>query len=345
MPTRPTHRFIATYKGILAGVVVMATPNSFSNLLGVDKRHLEKLISRGACISWSPKNLASALIMFSIRWMVKNTEFRYFAAYSDTEARELGTIYQACNFVYLGQTSGAKFEYFDPSDPTRGHFSDRLFRKTSYIKRQTINAGIKWEPDWHKGDKILWANIPTDVVHLIKTIIKNHQLSCQKRKIPPKHKYVYILGPTKSETKKLKAMFIDLNPSKQNLKYPKVRGPNDMKNKSENLSTENLARPCRIQDQPLTKRPNPCWPMAAEEILYTKKFLTIKEVSNMYGISLWLLYGHRRSDPTFPVINIGIKKKFVIDLLQFEAWLESKNKKFVQSNHNLPSASELLEVK
>lgn len=61
MPHRPTHRFIATYKGHLAGVVIMATPNSFSNLLGPENRDLEKLISRGASISWAPKNLSFSL--------------------------------------------------------------------------------------------------------------------------------------------------------------------------------------------------------------------------------------------------------------------------------------------
>src|SRR3990172_9366555 len=71
MPMRPTQRFIATYRGIIAGAIVLATPNSFSRLLGERTKDLEKLISRGACISWSPKNLASKLIMWSIHWMVK----------------------------------------------------------------------------------------------------------------------------------------------------------------------------------------------------------------------------------------------------------------------------------
>jgi len=71
MPHRPTHRFIATYKGILAGAVIMATPNTFSHLLGKENMHLEKLIARGSCISWSPKNLASALLMYSINWMAQ----------------------------------------------------------------------------------------------------------------------------------------------------------------------------------------------------------------------------------------------------------------------------------
>ena len=108
LPNRPTHRFTARLKknGTLAGTIIMATPNAFSNLLGKENTDKEKLISRGACISWGPKNLGSWLIMSSIRWMVENTEFRYFTAYSDPEAKDLGTIYQACNFIYLGQTSG-----------------------------------------------------------------------------------------------------------------------------------------------------------------------------------------------------------------------------------------------
>ena len=77
---RSTHRFVARLKGTgqLAGTIVMATPNAFSSLLGKENRDREKLISRGACISWAPKNLGSWLIMSSIKWMAKNTEFRYF---------------------------------------------------------------------------------------------------------------------------------------------------------------------------------------------------------------------------------------------------------------------------
>jgi hypothetical protein len=106
LPIWVTHRFTARLKngGNLAGTIIMATPNSFSNLLGAENRANEKLISRGACISWGPKNLGSWLIMQSIKWMVRNTEFRYFTAYSDPEAKELGTIYQACNWQTISRS-------------------------------------------------------------------------------------------------------------------------------------------------------------------------------------------------------------------------------------------------
>lgn len=107
-----THWFATYYvkndKKILAGVILMNQPNSFSKVLGEKTKKIERLISRGACISWSPKNLASKFMMWSIRWMVKNTQYRIFSAYSDPTAKELGTIYQACNFYYIGKKFGSE---------------------------------------------------------------------------------------------------------------------------------------------------------------------------------------------------------------------------------------------
>ena len=227
MPHRPTHRFIATYKGHLAGVIVMATPNAFSHLLGKDHYDKEKLISRGACVSWSPKNLASSLMMFSIRWMVENTPYRYFSAYSDIQAKELGIIYQACNFIYLGQEFGARFKYYDPSGPNKGWFNDRNFRKVTSYKKYALNLGIEWRDNWNKRDKIYWDKIPKDIASELKQALKDQKDRCQVLKIPRKHKYVYILGRSKKETKELVKLFKEKNPDKQGLAYPKIRGRMD----------------------------------------------------------------------------------------------------------------------
>jgi len=343
MPTRPTHRFIATYNGRLAGVIVMATPNSISNLLGEDHRQQEKLISRGACISWSPKNLGSALIMFAVRWMAKSTEFRYFTAYSDVEARELGTIYQACNFFYLGQSSGARFECLDPQNPDQGYFSDRLFRRASFIKRKAVEAGIKWSSSWQIGEKVQWSQIPFEIKEQIEQVIKSYQESCTRRTLPYKHKYVYILGPNKTETDQLRKIFNKLNPDKIGLKYPKERVPS-VAAPTENSKDSFLGRPCRVVSEELTKRPNPCWPLEKEPLALRKKFISIKEVVEMYGISYWLIYHHIKTDPTFPVLNVDLKKKYLIDPVRLEDWFEHKTARFKQSEHNLISSAELLEI-
>ena len=216
----PTHFFAARYKGILAGVVVMDMPNSFSKLVGDNTRKMERLISRGACVSWSPKNLASALIMYSIRWSVKNTRYRVFTAYSDPEAKELGTIYQACNFIYLGQSSGATKKYRVPG--TKNWVSDRNFRSRSAYKRYAKALGITWDNEWQDGDRIIWERVPESVEEALRAKSKEMYNICEVREIPPKHKYVYLLGQDKKETRSLMNRFRKLNPNLPK-EYPKER--------------------------------------------------------------------------------------------------------------------------
>jgi hypothetical protein len=232
MPNRPTHRFIATINGVIAGVIVMATPNAMSHILGKENKNLEKLISRGACISWSPKNLASWLIKESIDWMVQNTKFRVFSGYSDPTAGELGTIYQASNFIYLGNTFGTQYEFFDPNNPARGWFSDRLFRKVGQYKKYARKIGIQWDDSWNEKGRMIWDNVPPLTHARLSHEAIKYQESCEKRKPPKKHKYIYIRGRDKRETRELKEIFLKYNPkmspkglnSRLGIKYPKERG-------------------------------------------------------------------------------------------------------------------------
>ena len=226
MPNRPTHRFIATYKNLIVGTIIMATPNAFSNLINKDYKNAEKLIARGACISFSPKNTASWLLMKSIKWMVQNTDFRIFTAYSDVEAKELGTIYQACNFFYLGQNFGAKTMYLDPKNNEKGWFSDREFRKKSKYRFYATNLGIsvnefekymgKWSP--------LWNLMPHELVLAIKQEEQKYKNTCLVRQVKPKHKYAYVLGADKKETKQLKKLFLSNFKKDDLFNYPQIRG-------------------------------------------------------------------------------------------------------------------------
>lgn len=220
MSLYPTHIFTARYKGILAGVVIMDMPNAFSKLLGENTRKIERLISRGACISWSPKNLASALVSYSMKWMVYNTRFRLFVAYSDVEAKELGTIYQACNFYYIGRSSGAAKQYQIENGTWK---SDRYFRSRSVYKKKAKEAGIDWQESWQKGSNILWDNIPDDIESAIRKLSKDYMNQCPVKSIPKKHKYCYVLGENKGETRALKRDFEERN-KKLIKSYPKERG-------------------------------------------------------------------------------------------------------------------------
>jgi len=214
----PTHIFTARYKGMLAGVVIMDMPSVFSKMLGETTRKIERLISRGACISWSPKNLGSSLIMFAIKWMVKNTDYRLFVAYSDVEAKELGTMYQACNFFYLGKKSGAKKQY---KTETGRWVSDRYFRARSVYKKLAKNDGIKWIDEWQDGDSVMFDKMPEEIAARIKKLSKDYLQSCESRDMQLKHKYAYVLGANNAETKYLRKLFKERN---KIYPYPKERG-------------------------------------------------------------------------------------------------------------------------
>lgn len=64
-------------------------------------------------------------------------------------------------------------------------------------------------------------NIPDDVEQQIRSYEKQLQRSAEKIIIPAKHKYVYVLGASKLETKRLRKEFESCN---KIYSYPKERG-------------------------------------------------------------------------------------------------------------------------
>jgi len=59
-------------------------------------------LGRGACVHWSPEWAGSFLIQKSLKVLFKNNHPTYVVAFSDWGAGEIGTLYQACNWYYLG---------------------------------------------------------------------------------------------------------------------------------------------------------------------------------------------------------------------------------------------------
>lgn len=182
--------FTARYENKLAGVLMISEPNSYQ--FGKE----EALIQRGAVSSWAPKNLNSKLVMFSCKWMVKNTEKRIFTAYSDTEAGEIGTIYQACNFDYLGQDYGASTYYKLADGRVKG---SRYFSRTSAMKRWAKELGIEWQSDWCKENGFQDV---TKVPQVIKDYANKKRNECEKVKQLSKHKYVLLLNYGKKKITK-----------------------------------------------------------------------------------------------------------------------------------------------
>lgn len=216
----PTHWFGAYYRGILGGVVIMGMPNSFSKILGEDTKKYERLIYRGASASWCPFNLGSKFLAWCMKWMVNNTQYRLFTCYSDPQAKEIGSIYQGLNFYYLGQKSGATVRCVNPYNKDV-LISDRAFRARSMYKHYAKDLGIAWQKNWNSDQKMNWENIPDDVEKKLREYSKKMYLEAEKIKFPNKHKYCYVLGRDKKETKELRKQ---LESCTKTYPYPKERG-------------------------------------------------------------------------------------------------------------------------
>lgn len=214
-----THYFGAYYKGVLGGVTIFSMPNAFSKLLGEDTKNLERLVSRGACASWTPKGLASYFLMSSIRQMVATTQYRLFTAYSDPTAKELGTIYQSTNWYYLGQKSGTTTRYVNPY--TGKVVSDRFFRQKTAYKKYAVELGIEWEKEWTGKSGVNWELVPDEIEKQLRDYSKKKQSESKAIEYPNKHKYAYVLGRSKLETKRLRKM---LESNVKIYPYPKERG-------------------------------------------------------------------------------------------------------------------------
>jgi len=102
MPAISLYHFGIFYDGICAGVTVFSK-DYIENLGHWDKygytgRML--LLSRGVCVHWAHPHSGSKLIMESIKQLPK--QYDVITATIDQAAGEIGTIYQACNFTYIG---------------------------------------------------------------------------------------------------------------------------------------------------------------------------------------------------------------------------------------------------
>jgi len=102
MPAISWYCFGIYFENTCGGVVVFS-PEYIENLGRWDKYdYTGKLIllSRGVCLHWTPTNTGSKLIMTAIKMLPE--KYKIVTATTDHLAGEIGTIYQACNFYYVG---------------------------------------------------------------------------------------------------------------------------------------------------------------------------------------------------------------------------------------------------
>lgn len=102
------------YEGVLSGAVCFGY---FQAMFGYavyvgekyDKQGIQ--LSRGACAWWAHEHSASKLIGHGLRRMAEKG-YKYVVAFSDPSAGEIGTVYQATNWHYLGFIGGVHHDVY-----------------------------------------------------------------------------------------------------------------------------------------------------------------------------------------------------------------------------------------
>ena len=102
------------YNKILAGVVCFGyfqSPNGYANYIGEKYNKKGVQLTRGACVHWAHPHSGSKLIAYGLKKMAEKG-YKYVIAFSDSDAGEIGTLYQATNWFYVGRTKLIHYELY-----------------------------------------------------------------------------------------------------------------------------------------------------------------------------------------------------------------------------------------
>jgi hypothetical protein len=207
-------------RGELAGVVCFGKTAGTRTLASVCGQRWAKhatVLCRGACVHWAHKHSASHLISTACNLMAqKGTHI--FVAYSDTEAGEIGTVHQACNWIYCGETAGTTM--YQTSDgkvrdtklihsctrsrKNRSQFPDDTGRRFFEVNRTKYYAG-ETLPD---GRVVRGSSTYPYIQEQTRRekVVTLKQAGAKFFKGNPKHRYVGIYADKRTRRQILKAL-------------------------------------------------------------------------------------------------------------------------------------------
>lgn len=163
------HHFGIFYGPFCAGVCCVAAGSATGGVnahheFGIKSNEMG-VLARGACVHWAPVGSNSKLVAWTARLMAKETDAKLLVAYSDTDAGEIGTIYQACNWTYIGRGKPT-IQFIAPT----GRVYDQKIVYDIRRKQGTLKT-VSWSEQRRALTDAGWLEQPSN----------------------PKHKYVYIL--------------------------------------------------------------------------------------------------------------------------------------------------------
>jgi hypothetical protein len=165
-----------------------------ASICGSEHAHRVATLCRGACVHWAHAHSASFLINAACKEMTKKG-YNIFVAYSDPNAGEIGTVYQASNWLYCGTTNPTE-KFRTPSGEVKdarlvsAYSRDRTggtlkYRRTRAEQKQLlVEEGCEFFKDG--GRKHRYAGIYGDrrIKRILRRALKWEVLPYPKRQRP-----------------------------------------------------------------------------------------------------------------------------------------------------------------
>lgn len=70
----------------------------------------------------------------------------------------------------------------------------------------------------------------------------------------------------------------------------------------------------------------------------------VKALAKHFRVNIGVIYNLIKTEPDFPYINVGLKKKFMIDVVKFEAWLNERTQQQKHDHFSIPSTVDLMKA-
>jgi hypothetical protein len=142
----------------LLGVTVFAAGSGSPESLRITNSPAKTVVlARGACVHYAPKDAGSFLTRHVCRKAYLDHGWEVFIAYSDPAAGEIGTVYQAVGWYYIGQPpQGIKKAFTSPSGRTLSSYAlqDERLLALGWNGQQSKRAFLR-ECGWSETEQTI----------------------------------------------------------------------------------------------------------------------------------------------------------------------------------------------
>ena len=140
-------------------------------------------LTRGACTHWAPKGTNSKLISISCLMEGKAGK-KIVIAFADSDAGEVGTVYQASNWIYIGK-GNSWFQWVSPFGKILSSNSVTKRRSNYDCRMKDLERGLiatGWAKQW-SNPKGRYVYILDKKDHALRKIVESMRQPYPKRKL------------------------------------------------------------------------------------------------------------------------------------------------------------------